>query len=393
MRTILILLLTTLFSINCSAQWQQTNLTSGNVRCINYDGTSFYAGRNNRVYKSTDNGINWSISSYGLTSNSVYSIKFIDTNIFVGADGGVYLSTNNGTSWTIMNNGLTNTTVNDLAVRDTTLFAGTYNGMFRSEDNANSWIQLVNGLPTGGTPPNSILSLGVTGNLILTGVYGASVRASTNNGNSWYSSGSGISIYDNIYGGFAFNGNIIYACSYNGVYVSNNGGGSWIHSTNGLTNLNIRDAVVSDTNVFLATLDGVYLSSMNNNFWTKINNGFPASIAIESLYIKGDTLYAGSINNLGIWYRKLSDIITGIGDNKQTSYNLFPNPTTGKIVIESTKEINSVVIYNTLGTCIFSSNNIKETNYNIDISNYPKGMYLIQIGTGSGKIIEKLFKN
>jgi len=383
-----------LFADIANAQWHQSNLTSGNVYCINSKGSTFFAGKNNRIYKSTDNGINWSISSYGLTSNYVRSIQFIDTTIYAGTDVGVFVSTNYGVSWSLMNNGLSNVNVNDLAIIDTTIFAGTYDGLFRSENNANSWTQLATGLPTGGSPPNSILSLGTTGNFILAGIYGASVRASTNKGDSWYSSGSGISIYDNIYGGFGFNGNIIYACSYNGVYKSNNGGGSWTHSVNGLTSFNINAVAIADTNVFVSTNDGVYLSSINNNFWTKINDGFPVTIAIKSLYIKGDTLFAGSNNNLGIWYRLLGDILTGIEIENSTFSNLFPNPSSGKFKLENKNNIRLVEVYNTLGEIILSiKDNTQNKYYDIDISNQPCGIYFLKAYCTHNTYIEKLIKN
>lgn len=379
-----------LFSNIVTAQWQQTNLTSGNINCITSDGTTLFAGRNNRVYKSTNNGLDWAISSYGLTSSTVNAIQIVDTNIYAGTFSGVYRSTNNGVSWSIMNNGLTNLSVNDLIIRDTTVFVGTYDGLFRSEDNGNNWTLLVNGLPQGSIPPNSILSLGVTGNLILAGVYGAGVYASTTNGDSWSPSGSGISIYDNIYGGFGFNGNKVYACSYNGVYKSNNGGGSWTHSVNGLTSYNINAAAISDTNVFVSTIDGVYLSSINGNFWTKINDGFPATIAIKSLFVKGDTLFAGSNNNLGVWYRLLGEVLTSIEDNNYTPYNLLPNPTTGSFRIENKGDFHLIEIYNILGEKIYST-----TDRNIDVIDISKnlsGLYFVKIYDKEKVHIEKIIK-
>jgi len=65
-------------------------------------------------------------------------------------------------------------------------------------------------------------------------------------------------------------------------------------------------------------------------------------------------------------------------------YSIFPNPTTGKIVI-NIKNIEKIFIYNSKGQLI---NNSDKTD--IDIGTYSKGLYFIKIITNNGIITKKI---
>jgi hypothetical protein len=69
--------------------------------------------------------------------------------IFAGTfeGGGVFRSTDNGENWTPVINGLTNTYVLGLAINSNDdIFAATYDYVFRSTDNGESWVHLTNGI-------------------------------------------------------------------------------------------------------------------------------------------------------------------------------------------------------------------------------------------------------
>lgn len=59
---------------------------------------------------------------------------------------------------------------------------------------------------------------------------------------------------------------------------------------------------------------------------------------------------------------------------------IFPNPTTGKILING-RDINFIEIYNILGERIYSISNFEQRN-EIDLTNVPKGIYFIRIHDG-----------
>src|SRR3972149_1121131 len=69
------------------------------------------------VYRSTDNGENWVEVNTGMGYPPVYSFAINSSgHIFTGTDSGVFRSINNGENWTQINTGLTNPYVNSLAI-------------------------------------------------------------------------------------------------------------------------------------------------------------------------------------------------------------------------------------------------------------------------------------
>src|SRR5437660_9583375 len=68
------------------------------------------------------------------------SLAVSGTNLFAGTYyGGVFRTTDNGTNWTAVNTGLPDPEIFSLATSGTNLFAGTYLGVSRSTDNGTSW--------------------------------------------------------------------------------------------------------------------------------------------------------------------------------------------------------------------------------------------------------------
>jgi len=74
-----------------------------------------------------------------------------------------------------------------------------------------------------------------------------------------------------------------------------------------------------------------------------------------------------------------------IGNN----IKVFPSITNDKVHITSPNYVKNVSIYSLQGTLVMTSN--KDTT-EIDISNLPNGMYLIEINTSNGRIIKQIIK-
>ena len=78
--------------------------------------------------------------------------------LFAGNQGGgVYRTTNQGANWSQANAGLTNLSVYSLA-RDSVnqIYAGTYRGVFRTSNGGQSWLEISTGLPTVATQAMAI---------------------------------------------------------------------------------------------------------------------------------------------------------------------------------------------------------------------------------------------
>ena len=85
--------------------------------------------------------------------------------------------------------------------------------------------------------------------------------------------------------------------------------------------------------------------------------------------------------------------ILGIQDEvAETDLILYPNPTSDQFSITSGNEsIKSVVIRNMLGRTI-QSIKVNSLNHNMNVSNLPRGVYLIEVELETGKAVKKLIK-
>ncbi len=87
-------------------------------------------------WQQTNGPLGGSVNSFTINSNA---------DIFAGTGGGVFRSTDNGDNWSAINTGLTNTRVLALAMNSNgDIFAGTRGGgVFRSSDNGDNWRQSI----------------------------------------------------------------------------------------------------------------------------------------------------------------------------------------------------------------------------------------------------------
>src|SRR5262249_34153994 len=116
------------------------------------------------VFKSTDAGATWNLSSSGLPSSGIFEISALvidpqtPSTVYAGTIGtGVFKSVNGGASWSAVNNGLIGLGILALVidpVTPSTLYAGTtpvtssepLQGMFKSTNGGGSWSAINNGL-------------------------------------------------------------------------------------------------------------------------------------------------------------------------------------------------------------------------------------------------------
>jgi photosystem II stability/assembly factor-like uncharacterized protein len=232
------------------------------------------------VYHSTDNGISWANMGFTIAASSIA----INSNghIFVGTlSDGVFRYTDNGGNWVQINHGLTDLHPTSFATNTSgDIFVGTiFGGVFRSTDNGDNWVQINQGLTA-----NYILSLSINSNgNIFAGTSGGGVFRSTDNGNNWTQinqglAGEGLFITSL---GINLTGNI-YAGTGSGIFRSMNNGNSWDQINQGLQNINIYSLKInSNGDVFAGTADGVFRSLYSA---TSINTSEINTISNFELY-------------------------------------------------------------------------------------------------------------
>lgn len=117
------------------------------INCFCATDSFLFAGTNNLVYLSTNQGKTWHTRSFGLTGPQVVTMLAADSALFAATSGeGLYRSTNYGVNWSLIDSGLTNNSISGLAAIGSYLFAGPYRGgqsrsggIFFSTDSGISW--------------------------------------------------------------------------------------------------------------------------------------------------------------------------------------------------------------------------------------------------------------
>lgn len=133
----------------------------------------------------------------------------------------------------------------------------------------------------------------------------------------------------------------------------------------------------------------VNLTSLTSsgNLWidTTINLPFTAGPGYVGFkYMNVDNWFTISIDNINV-----SAITTSINEEEEDEMQIFPNPTTGKLLIGSANDINSLEICDLAGKIISSVYEFKlQDSIEIDLSSYPKGIYIMRIIDGK-KIFSK----
>lgn len=76
---------------------------------------------------------------------------------------------------------------------------------------------------------------------------------------------------------------------------------------------------------------------------------------------------------------------------------LYPNPTYGSVTIEleyTTGRTINVVVYNALNMVVLRrSHNAPDNRVGIDLSGLPQGVYLVELGDGASRSIQRVVKN
>ncbi len=393
MRKYILMLFFLLSAISTSmGQWTSLNNSFGvDIRCMIKAGSALVVGTNgNGIYYSPNSDQNWIQKNSGLSNLKVYSLAGNGTLIGAGTyGGGVFLSNNNGDSWTSTGSGITVPFIYALAFLGNNIISGTGGGgIFKSVNNGSSWSS------TGGTT-HIVNSIYVAQNYSFLG-QGPYAYKSTDNGDTWSTL---IGQSNTTIKGFAETpkaggGTNIFVATLDGVYVSVDDGKSWKKTNSGLLYTNINSLVAAGENLFAATEGGgVFRSSNNGASWNEINSGLPANTNARTLVLNNGILYLGTEAGV-VWKLSLSDL--GITSVKQVSDEIpaefelsqnYPNPFNPETTISYKVSVVSNVslkVYDLLGKEIATLvNEVQQPgSYNVKFSINPTlsaGIYFYKL--------------
>src|SRR6185437_15574392 len=150
------------------------------------------------------------------------------------------------------------------------------------------------------------------------------------------------------------------------------------------------------------------VASWNGTVWDSLYSGTSAAVWVfgpsTGLYVGGNFTdasrdSANQVINYAVNYIALWDTgsVTGIDNVVKNggSVNVYPNPSNGVFQIQANSHqlmANSCIeVYNMLGEKVYSNYQITEfSNFQINLSNQPAGIYMLQCNVGNQVFIKKL---
>ncbi|MEO8664260.1 MAG: T9SS type A sorting domain-containing protein [Ignavibacteria bacterium] len=156
------------------------------------DQNNYFASTNNgKLYKSVNSGSSWTEIYTSESGNRISSIISTGSMIYLSTKNyGVLKSVDNGITWSEKNYNLNLPGVSSLAFSyGEEIFAASYNGIQYSFDNGSTWLKRINGLPS----PITYSVYLAQDHSLLAGVYHSKIYRSSDFGESWFPSSTGIS--------------------------------------------------------------------------------------------------------------------------------------------------------------------------------------------------------
>ncbi len=392
----IILIIFLLCSLKVSAQWVQTGNGITGYAIINsmlLNGNDLYAcsgfvNLTGGIFKSTNDGLNWSQIPF---DNRIASVLLIKNGIFIanvaGVDnGGVYVSTNGGNNW--IQSSLNNRTVTSMiSLPGNYVCAGTHShGIYFSSDNGFNWSQ-------SSLTDKSLLCFAADSSVVFAGTEGGGVYSSTDNGANWtQTSFNTYTIYS-----LAVSGNkICVGAVQHGVFMSTNRGTDWYRIYPDYTSIR---SIIIDNNIIYLGLNyngngGVAVSTNNGVTWFDKNQGFvPSSLGVTSLILHNNYIFAGT--TYSVWRRGISEILNVQNLNTETPHDFslsqnYPNPfnpsTTIKFALPKSSFVR-ITVYDNTGKVIETilNDNLQAGTYETkwDGAKYSSGVYFYRMVAGA----------
>ncbi len=330
--------------------WLQTSLDSVGIIGFAQTGNVIYAGSNEMLYKSVDNGDNWELIFSNWEKLHIDNLIAISDSIillgtsYYGSEPsdkeGLMMSDNQGLTWSRI--AFADTSIICLyKTNDNIIYASSGGGIgniYRSVDSGFNWELLYE---SNNTYIRSLVSDN-NGNIIA-GTSQNEIIISVDNGNTWNRFTPNWGIEYGVSNLFIF-GDTVLAGSYEGLFRSEDFGQNWVRIDE--ENLiHIYDMVmVYDNNLYLSEGNyqlgySMYFSNDKGENWSKINDGFPNTNDLGYLYVydlieHNNHLFIGT--DYGV--HKSETLITSVeSENIPESYSLkqnYPNPFNPTTTIE-----------------------------------------------------------
>ena len=289
-------------STNDGADWTSASNAMGSVKAITTKASRVFAGSssNKGIFVSSDDGVTWAAANAGLTNKYILSLFAVPDgsgNILAGTKDGVFISTNVGAQWTKVGSGLSSTSVSCFCFYAGAVFAGASGSVFRSTDGGLNWAQL----GVGTLPADYVTALTSVGTTLYAATSKNGVYKSQDAGATWTAASTGLSdlrIWALIAAPDGSGGTMLLAGTRaNGIAISTDSGVSWSEANEGFANTTAFSLYGAASKLHTGAANGVFMTDGLGAGWTKKNNGLNNEV-IWSINGMGNDLFAASATSV-----------------------------------------------------------------------------------------------
>ncbi|MEI6574858.1 MAG: T9SS type A sorting domain-containing protein [Bacteroidota bacterium] len=367
------------------AQWQKTDLQyDGPITDIAINGTEVIAATSGGFFRQINNSF-WLQILSGLEVGFHNTVAVLDGEIFAGIDGAILKSSDNGFSWTKVDSTFI---VRDILVHGSDIFVVSMGALYVSHDHGIAWNLINTGIPIF----MDYITICDKYNNIYVGTLGQGVIVSSDNGNTWSISNSGLTNLNVL--SITANESYLFAGTQGGgVFLSTDNGFSWTSVNTGLSTLNVGYMWSFESDVFAGTIQGGLFETMNNGTsWVEINEDLPPQTTPYSMIFCDPEIFLGL--NEGLYYRPNWEIIGISEEHNIEQFTIYPNPAGESISIRfnNMAKEETYSIFNHEGTLMLEGNLIESSTNQVKLVGFKPGLYLIKIFNGKEVISKKLVK-
>jgi len=136
----------------------------------------------------------------------------------------------------------------------------------------------------------------------------------------------------------------------------------------------------------------IYKVNTDGTGFTKVLDfdGTNGSNPLGSLLLSGNILYGmtsnGGVNDKGVVFKYTLDQSTGIAEDVNSSYKIFPNPVHDQLYIKSNSTITKLELMNQVGQ-IVKSIICSETDFSMNTANLSNGLYIVKAYNKAGNVV------
>ena len=265
--------------------------------------TPNYPYHHSFISLTADNGISWTniADNIPYTGDDPYRIYIDNNRLYAYEDDRMFFTTNNGLQWSDIS--LPAQFCNmfyGFIVSDGIAFAAACgNSQLLRLDENNNWILANNGLP----PDREPLALAKCDSALFAFVNVHGMYVSFDHGNSWRSAGEGLETNYSIYD-FAFKDSLLFISTDYGVYATQSYGQNWAALNQGLKNKQVFSLEIWQDTLFAGTAgNGIWKHSLHNlNLGIPVNGETIKALRIipnpASHFIRFENLPEGSIYSI-----------------------------------------------------------------------------------------------